>query len=98
MVFMKTDVKYVKLIAKPNTWFKEGCEVYTYDCGPDNPVRMTLVEWEDWNNFVCLASGIRVCSKEYSYEMSLYEDGEERWDGENCSCSEFEVEIVNDPC
>ena len=37
---------YVKLLAKPNTWFKEGTEVYSYDSNP--PVNLLRVTKEEW--------------------------------------------------
>lgn len=89
-------MKYVKLTAKADTWFKEGTEVYTYGSEADNTVRVTLEEWEECNNFVCVVSGIRISST--LYEMKLFPEGAERWDGECCGCNEFEVEIVDDPC
>lgn len=90
-------MKYVKLTAKSNTWFKEGTEVYDYSCRPPEDLRrMTLEEWESWNNFVCLVRGIRVADHKYSYERDNFKEGEEYWDGENCSCSEFDVEIVEE--
>lgn len=95
-------MKYIKLTAKPNTWFKEGTEVYDYDCRPpSNLKRMTLDSWNSWNDpnyaSVCLARGIRIASADYSYEMENFKEGEEYWDGENCSCLEFDVEIVDEP-
>jgi len=66
---------YVKLLAKPNTWFKEGTEVYSYDSNPpENLLRVTKEEWEGGDSI--LTRGICV------------EDGE--WDGEFCSKEEFE--------
>ena len=87
--------KYVKLIAKSDSWFLEGTEVWDYD----ETRRMTVEEWKSWDGFVCLVSGIRKCQPdEYSYEKEYIDKfGKEfRVDGENCSCSEFEVQLVDD--
>lgn len=95
-VSWKESMKYVKLIAKPDTWFKEGTEVYDYDCHPPKDIRrVTLEDWESYENFACLVRGIRVV--EADYEVKLFGKGE-RWDGENCGCDEFEVEIVDSIC
>lgn len=94
-------MKYVKLIAKPDTWFKEGTEVYDYNCNPpEQLLRVTLEEWESCVNFdgikaICVC-GIRV--SQYDNEIKLFGgwDGE-RWDGEFCGLDEFDVEIVDEP-
>lgn len=40
-------MKFVKITAKPDTWFKEGTEVYSYDCNaPKQLYRISLEEWE----------------------------------------------------
>ena len=90
-------MKYVKLVAKPDTWFKEGTEAYEYDSHWDTKRRITLEEWErDWvmTNSV-LARGIRV--KQYDTESGSICMGEEYFDGEACSIEEFEVTIVDEP-
>ena len=78
-------MKLVKLIAKPNTWFKEGTEVYNYDGVP-----FTLDEYEEckYSSGTILARGIRVC--EHASELRPL--GEEYIDGEYCDIDEFEVE------
>lgn len=91
-------MKYVKLIAKPDTWFKEGTEVYDYYSRENTHCRVTLKEWEEAVSFqginsLCV-SGIRV--SQLKYEIEIFGEGE-RWDGEFCTCDEFEVEIVDEP-
>ena len=91
-------MKYVKLIAKPDTWFKAGTEVYDYDSSfPSNLKRITLDVWEECSTFTgikaILATGIRVADTDH--EIELFGVGE-RWDGEHCSCDEFDVEIVDE--
>ncbi len=95
-------MKYVKLIAKPDTWFKAGTEVYDYDCNPpDDIYRVTLEDWEIHQNpaysagSICVR-GIRVNEFDYEVEAGLGKLGEERWDGELCGMDEFEVEIVEE--
>ena len=90
-------MKYVKLTAKPNTWFKEGTEVYDYNCNPpEQLLRVTLEEWESCVNFTGIKSilvrGITV--SQYDNEIKLFG----RWDGECCHLDEFDVEIVDEPC
>jgi hypothetical protein len=51
--------KYVKLIAKPDTWFKAGTEVFDDDCFGK---RYTLEAYNQWlKSGIILARGIRVC-------------------------------------
>ncbi len=92
-------MKYVKLTAKPDTWFKEGTEVYDYYSRENCRYRVTLEEWESCINFqginaICV-SGVRIAQT--NKEKEIFEEGE-RWDGEYCSVDEFEVEIVDEPC
>ena len=93
-------MKYVKLIAKPDTWFKEGTEVFDYDVEYSKKKRVTL---EYWN--ACLGSygaghicvrGIRVCEDNPNENGMGCKPGEEREDGEWCSCDEFNVEIIEE--
>jgi len=95
-------MKYVKLTAKPDTWFKEGTEVYDYNCRPpEQLLRVTLEEWESCVNFhgikaICVC-GFRI--PQFENEIDIFGEGEGgRWDGECCSVYEFEVEIVDEPC
>ena len=85
-------MKYVKLIAKPDTWYKEGTEVFHYDFDYDEKHRISLDEWEEWKkSFGVLARGIRISGGDY--EMGPI--GIEYIDGELCSIDEFDVEIVD---
>ena len=86
-------MEYVKLIAKPDTWFKAGTEVFDDDCFGK---RYTLEAYNQWlKSGIILARGIRVC--EHDYELKLgYELGEERQDGELCNINEFDMTIVDD--
>lgn len=93
-------MQYVKLTAKPDTWYKEGTEVYSDLSQPPEILRrMTLEEWEEWNSYdlkACLVVGIRISQLEF--ETNYWGENFERWDGEYCSCDEFEVEVVNESC
>ena len=87
--------KYVKLIAKPDTWFKAGTEAFDDD--PDEyGKRITLESYNKWlKSGSILVRGIRVC--EHDYELKLgYKLGEEREDGELCGINEFDMTIVDD--
>lgn len=92
-------MKFVKLTAKPDTWFKEGAEVYDYNCNaPEQLQRVSLEEWESCVNFegikgICVR-GLR--NTQLEYEIEIFGKGE-RWDGEFCGCDEFHVEIVDEP-
>ncbi len=82
-------MKLVKLIAKPNTWFKEGTEVYNYD---EYGLRFTLDEYKKWEESgTILARGIRVCECPEAENRPL---GGEYIDGEYCDIDEFEVELL----
>jgi hypothetical protein len=91
-------MKFVKLIAKPDTWFKAGTEVYEYLSDYSERKRVTL---DYWNR--CLAEGggicvrgIRVCEDNPNENgMGCYV-GEEREDGEYCSCDEFDMKIIEE--
>ncbi len=86
-------MSYVRLIARPDTWFKAGTEVYHYDAIVGR--RLTLAEWEEWSKHgMVLVSGIRVTENPASEGGGQV--GEERLDGECCLCDEFDVEIVEE--
>lgn len=89
-------MKYVKLTARPDTWFKAGTEVYDYDCHPpEDTRRITLDAWTEWSQYrMVLARGIRVIENPASEGGGQV--GEERWDGESCSIDEFDIEIVEE--
>ncbi len=93
-------MKYVKLIAKPDTWFKAGTEVYDYDCNPPSELlRVTLEQWEKANEqgWGIDVRGTRINQEDYEVMAGLGQIGEERWDGELCSVDEFDVEITEEP-
>jgi hypothetical protein len=88
--------KVVRLIAKPDTWFKEGTEVFDYDSDYSEQKRISLKNWEQSvsEGGICVR-GIRVCEEGYEQEPCLNcKPGEERIDGEWCMCDEFFVEII----
>ena len=95
---MNNVKKYVKLVARPDTWFKAGTEVYDYNCHLSNPVRMTLKEYND-SLFVgiILVRGIRVCEDNDNENGMGCKPGEERGDGETCAIDEFDMEITDSP-
>ena len=81
----------VKLIAKENTWFKAGTEVYDEDYDFSEKKRLTLEKYENWKKggIICVV-GIRVCELEYEFKLG-YKNGEERIDGECCDINEFDA-------
>ena len=92
---MSQAKQYVKLVAKPNTWFKAGTEVW--HC--EEPRRLTLEEWGRWKEpsmAIVLVRGIRVCEDNPNENGMGHKAGDERIDGECCSCEEFDVEIVSE--
>jgi len=89
-------MKYVKLTAKPDTWFKEGTEVYKGGTEYNEKKLVSLDEWNEaleqsWGIDVC---GIRVCQEDYEFKLLACQIGTEREDNELCSCDEFDVEII----
>lgn len=95
-------MQYVKLIAKPNTWFKEGTEVYHYDCNPPEYIyRISLEEWnrandKSYSGWCIYARGIHVIESETEANNVGGKVGEERWDGEWCHLDEFEAQVVKE--
>jgi len=91
-------MKYVKLTAKPNTWFKEGTEVMWEDDEYINR-RPTFKEWcgITASEFpYALFRGLRIVENPMS-EGKCFEVGEEHdGDGEMCSCDEFDIELVDE--
>lgn len=93
----KSYMKYVKLIAKPDTWFKTGTEAYEYNCDWENRQRVTELKWNEMirDNCYCLR-GIRI--KKYdSEDNSSTQIGEEYFDGECGYPDEFEATVVDEP-
>jgi hypothetical protein len=88
-------MKYVKLIAKPNTWFKAGTEVFDYD---EFGKRIKLEDYNIWlKSRTILVRGTRIC--QFPTELLIgsgYKMGEERIDGELCGINEFDMTIVDD--
>jgi hypothetical protein len=95
---MNNICKYVKLIARKDTWFKKGTEVYHYDSDKQNKYRISLEEWErDWlpYNHV-LVRGTWVAEKGTgAVENCGYIEGQEYFDSAICYINEFDVEIVD---
>ena len=87
--------KYVKLIAKPDTWFKAGTEAFDYD---EYGKRITLEAYNEWlKSRSILVRGTRIC--QFPTELLIgsgYKLGEERIDGELCGINEFDMTIVDD--
>ena len=80
-------MKLVKLIAKPNTWFKEGTEVYNHD-----GLYFTLDQYEDYKKQgMILVKGTRVCENE---EFEYRPIGEEYIDRCIVDLNGFEVEFI----
>lgn len=86
-------MSYVKLTARPDSWFKVGTEVYHYDAKPLR--RLTEDEWS-----VALCEGLVCVRGARVNEHPLAEGGgtigDEYEDGECCLLDEFDVEIVED--
>ena len=92
------NMKYVKLTAKSDTWFKDGSEVYDYDYPYSDRKRITLDYWLECisdGGGICVR-GIRVCEDNPNENNMGCKVGEEREDGEYCSCEEFEVEVIHE--
>ena len=94
-------MKYVKLTAKKDTWFKEGTEVYHYDSDENNKFRISLDEWkamtDDSIGWGVLVRGTWIAVKGVgAVENCGYVEGREYFDGELCDIEEFEIEIVDE--
>jgi hypothetical protein len=93
-------MRYVKLTAKPETWFKEGTEVYDYDSDYFEKKRITLDFWNkslgEHGGGGIYVRGIRVCEDNPNEDGMGCKPGEERIDGEWCQCDEFNVEITDE--
>ncbi len=89
-------MSYVKLIAKPNTWFKAGTEVYDYDCWPPTTLfRVSLEQWHTWSlTGFALLRGQRITENPDSEGGGKV--GDEYWDGETCAVDEFDAEVVEE--
>lgn len=84
---------FIKLTARPNTWFKEGTEVFDYDADFNNQQRITADAWSQAliDKGICVR-GIRIT--ENSAAEGGQTEGIERVDGEWCSIDEFDAEII----
>ena len=80
-------MKKVKLIAKPNTWYKDGTQVLNYD-GEEFDYYEYL-DAELTGGILC--RGLRVCES----KNELHEIGEEYIDGEYCLLTEFNIEVID---
>lgn len=92
-------MKYVKLIAKADSWYKEGTEAYDYNSTLENKRRITLEEWRVMleDGMYCLR-GTWVAKKGYgAVENCGFIEGKEYFDGECGSTDEFEFTIVDEP-
>lgn len=87
-------MKYVKLTAKPDTWFVEGTEAFDYE---EYGKRISVEVFEkDWKPYgMILLRGLRKCEFEYEFALG-YKNGEIRQDGESCAIDEFDLEIVDE--
>ncbi len=91
-------MKYVKLVARKDTWFKEGTEVYDYDENYEDKKHVTLQYWNEClldGNGICVR-GIRVCEDNPNETRMGCKIGEERIDGEYCGCDEFDVTEIEE--
>jgi hypothetical protein len=90
-------MKYAKLVAKKDTWFKEGTEVYDYDADYNEKKRVTWEYWEQCKDEggICVR-GIRVCENNPNENGMGYKSGDERIDGEYCHWDEFDVTEIDE--
>lgn len=85
-------MKYVKLTARPDTWFKAGTEAFDEDTGK----RHTLDRFNEWkkDGLVCVVGTLVIMADDGDRLKMGYAVGEETQDGECCGIDEFDVEIV----
>lgn len=92
-------MKYVKLVARPDGWFKEGTEAYHYDCDENNKRRVTVEEWQemvDAGMYWLRGTWVAVRGTG-AVENCGYIEGQEYFDGETGCLDEFDVTIVEEP-
>jgi hypothetical protein len=90
-------MKYVKLIAKPDTWFKSGTEVYDYDSHLKDKKRITSEYFDSIKESgLILVRGIRVCTDNPNENGMGCCVGDEREDGELCGIDEFFIEYTDE--
>lgn len=83
---------YVKLIAKPYTWYISGSEILEYE----GMRRFTLNEYLEAKKCgQLLCRGMRV--KQHESESPKTKMGSKYFDGENCSIEEFDFYYTTDP-
>ncbi len=89
-------MKYAKLVAKKDTWFKEGTEVYNYDYKYEDKKRVTWDYWEQCKSEggICVR-GIRISDMECEIVCGN-SNGKEYIDGEYCHWDEFDVTMVDE--
>lgn len=92
-------MQYVKLIAKPNTWYKVGTEVFYDDSSIQNPnvpiKRLTKEEFEKRSNEWDSGLMVGLHTPDADYEIKLF-GTDDRIDGELCSLDEFDVIETNE--
>ena len=84
---------YIKLTAKPDTWFKEGTEVFVHNKHNYGGHRPTKEEQEQ---LITYDSGVFVGARICQLESELSNIGVEYDDGELCPIEEFNTEEVID--
>jgi hypothetical protein len=87
-------MKYVKFIAKPYQWYKEGTEAFIDTNYPNQNAfhRFTVEEFEAYKKVhEGWDSGLFVGRR------FLYNEGYERIDGELCSLDEFDIIETDEP-
>lgn len=95
---MSDPIKYVRLIARPNTWYMAGTEVFWEGTKADDWTvrRPTLAEWEDLKRPE--NAGIGCVGMRMSGGVGeIHEVDECYQDGEWCMIDEFDVEVVDEP-
>lgn len=86
-------MKYVKFIARPNVWYKEGTEAFIDNNYPNQYAfhRFTVEEFEAYKNLhEGWGNGLFV-------GLRSYNEGYERIDGELCFLEEFDIIETDEP-
>lgn len=87
-------MRYIKLIAKPNTWYKAGSEVLWEGLKEDGWTMRRPNEGE-WEYVIKPDHGIGCVGIRAAQFDGLVQIAAEYEDGEWCLLDEFEVEIVD---
>lgn len=85
----QTMEKYIKLIAKKDTWFIEGTDVFDYYSTTENLKYVSVQDFKEAKKYGIIdVRGWRISESQESENVPV---GEKYFDGETCNLDEFEI-------